>query len=168
MLVKFNVWRALVYNTFTLGLTLEHTAPDDALSPFNTMSPCVPRCLPPALHPTAIQRQVAHHPWIDLLPFPGVRDNLIRAGDLWDDEELCSDLVGFYSQSSGRLGLIVWGEPWDPRGWEATEEFVGYWGWVIEGCREIMESTNYWRARRGEEPLTIAPKLADIYNEVTL
>lgn len=154
MLIKFNVWRALVSNTYTLGLTIEQTGDDDALSPFTTNSPLIPSHLPTALIPTALQKRIPHHPWLDLIPFPRMRDNLIRAGDAWD-EELCGDMMGFFHESSGREGVIVWGEPWDPRGWEASEEFLAYWGWAIEGCCEIVESTNYWRARRGEKPLRV-------------
>ncbi|KAL5352849.1 hypothetical protein ACLOAV_002797 [Pseudogymnoascus australis] len=152
MLIKFNVWRAFVSNTFTLGLTVEQTGSDDALSPFTTTSPPLPHPIPPALVPTALQKSIPHHPWLDVLPFPRMRENLILAGDAWDDE-LCGDMTGFFHAPSGRGGVIVWGEPWDPRGWEATDEFVEYWGWAIEGCREIVESTNYWRASRGERPL---------------
>lgn len=155
MLIKFNVWRAFVHNTFTLGLTVEQTGDDDALSPFTTNSLVIPSHLPPALVPTALQKRTPHHPWLDLIPFPRMRENLILAGDAWDDE-LCGDMIGFFHEPSGRGGVIVWGEPWDPRGWEATEEFVQYWGWAIEGCCEIVESTNYWRARRGERPLQVA------------
>lgn len=155
MLIKFNVWRAFVSNTFTLGLTVEQTASDDALSPFTTNSPLAISHIPPALVPTDLQKRIPHHPWLDVLPFPRMRENLISAGDAWDDE-LCADMMGFFHAPTGRDGVIVWGEPWDPRGWEATEEFMEYWAWAIEGCSEIVESTNYWRARRGEKPLNIA------------
>lgn len=165
MIIKFNVWRALVSNTLTLGLTVEQTGDDDALSPFTTNSALIPSHLPPALVPTALQKRIPHHPWIDLLPFPRMRENLILAGDEWDDE-LCADMTGFFHPPTGRQGVIVWGEPWDPRGWEATEEFVEYWGWAIEGCCEIVESTNYWRARRGERPLRVAGCGSKRLNEI--
>ncbi len=46
----------------------------------------------------------------------------------------------------------VWGKtPWDRRGWEAEEEFVSKWWWVMTD--DILEETNYWRVSRGEEPL---------------
>ncbi|KFY79045.1 hypothetical protein V499_01905 [Pseudogymnoascus sp. VKM F-103] len=166
MLIKFNVWRALVSNTFTLGLTMEQTADDDALSPFTTNSPLIHSHLPAALIPTALQKRIPHHPWIDLLPFPRMRENLIRAGDAWDEEGLCGDMMGFFHQGTGREGVIVWGEPWDPRGWEASEEFLEYWGWAIEGCCEIVESTNYWRASRGEKPVRVLGMGSKRVNEI--
>ncbi|KAK9250684.1 hypothetical protein V1507DRAFT_494668 [Lipomyces tetrasporus] len=48
-------------------------------------------------------------------------------------------------------GLIVWGPPWDPYGWEVMEGCVKNWDWVVKGCHEILESTNYWLAQRGEQ-----------------
>jgi hypothetical protein len=48
-----------------------------------------------------------------------MRDNILRAGDSYDDLELCADLVGFFNAPVARTGLIVWGEPWDPMAWEA-------------------------------------------------
>lgn len=38
-----------------------------------------------------------------------MRDNLFRAGDSYDDLELCADLVGFFNAPVARTGLIVWG-----------------------------------------------------------
>src|SRR6266536_4221644 len=154
-LVKFNVFRALISNSMTLGFSTEEGMKDDALSPFTTPSNLKNHILvlPSALRPTKLQCQIPHHPWIDLLPIPEMRDNLLLAGDAFDDMELCGDLVGFFSASTGRTGMIIWGEPWDPDGWEVTKAFLKYWGWTIRGCSKISESTNYWRSRRGESPL---------------
>jgi hypothetical protein len=46
-------------------------------------------------------RTVLNHPWLDFFPFPKMRDNLIEAGDDWDDEQLCHDIM----VSSWRGGL---------------------------------------------------------------
>ncbi|KAH7367651.1 hypothetical protein B0T11DRAFT_275737, partial [Plectosphaerella cucumerina] len=59
--------------------------------------------------------------------------------------------------TSNRKGLIVWGEPHDMRNWEATSGFLAKWHWVVHGCNEVVESSNRWRAIRGEEPLSIPP-----------
>jgi Domain of unknown function (DUF3425) len=128
---------------------------DDAISPF-CLTKWIPKrilALPPALRPTDIQCRVVHHPWIDLLPVPRMRHNLIQAGDTFDDMELCGDLVGLFSAGTGQTGMIVWGDPWDIAGWEVTDGFLKTWGWTIKRCHEIFESTNWWRARRGERPL---------------
>lgn len=158
VLVKFNVFRALIDNSKTLGYATDHGMDDDALSPFPGASDVVKydlkSRLPVALHPTELQCRIQHHPWIDMLPFPEMRDNLLLAGDNWDEDELCGDLVGLFSTPTGRTGLVVWGEPWDIRGWEVTEAFLRVWGWTIRGSSEIVKSTNFWRAKRGEKPLS--------------
>ncbi|KAK0763312.1 hypothetical protein N5P37_004299 [Trichoderma harzianum] len=99
---------------------------------------------PPALTPTALQACKPHLPFIDFLPFPQFRDNLLRAGDVIDSYEFWDDMV------SGKLK--VWGKtPWDRRGWEMQEDFATKWSWVV--ADDILEETNFWRVSRGEEPL---------------
>ncbi|KAH8668001.1 hypothetical protein BGZ60DRAFT_41550 [Tricladium varicosporioides] len=164
VLVKFNVFRALVANSDVLGFSTQDGMDDDALSPFgspldaeNVLRRHHINKLPVALQPTRLQQEIPHHPWIDLLPVPEMRDSLLRAGDSFDDMELCGDLVGFFSSSTGRTGMVIWGEPWDIAGWEVTEDFLKHWGWAIRGCQSIIQSTNYWRAKRGEKPLRFNP-----------
>jgi hypothetical protein len=82
-----------------------------------------------------------------------MRDNMLLAGDSYDEYELCNDLVDFCDVPSERTGLVVWGEPWDPSGWEISESFLRRWGWVVKGCLDLLVSTNYWRKQRGEDPL---------------
>ncbi|VUC28523.1 unnamed protein product [Clonostachys rosea] len=48
-------------------------------------------------------------------------------------------------------GLIVWGDPWDPSNWEVTEAFLRNWGWLLEGCSEIIHSTT--RRNAGEQQI---------------
>lgn len=158
VLVKFNVLRALISNGADLGYTAgEGVYSDAALSPFT--DPSNPmwhvRSVSGALQPTNLQRQIPHHPWIDILPSPVMRDNLLLARDTYDVMELCADLVGFFSADKGRTGMVVWREPWDIAGWEVTESFVNYWGWTIQGCEQLIQSTNYWREQRGERPLQV-------------
>ncbi|KAH7141106.1 hypothetical protein EDB81DRAFT_948784 [Dactylonectria macrodidyma] len=52
--------------------------------------------LPPALMPTQIQQQIPHHGWVDLFPYPRLRDNLILAlqADRLDEDAFMMDLVG--------------------------------------------------------------------------
>jgi hypothetical protein len=64
-----------------------------------------------------------------------MRDNLLRAGDAYDDLELCAVLVGFFNASIVRTGLIVWGEPCDPMAWEVKETFYGGGDGWLEGVR---------------------------------
>ncbi|KAK9328847.1 hypothetical protein V1520DRAFT_370875 [Lipomyces starkeyi] len=152
-LIQFNVFRALVSNTFTLGFTMEWLE-EDAISPWNSSSFELNRAFcPTSLRPTMLQRTISHHPWIDLFPIPKMRDNLLLAGDSYDETALCNDLIDFCDVPNEKTGLIVWSDPWDPSGWEVSEVFLSKWAWVIKGCDEIVESTNYWRVKRGENML---------------
>ncbi|KAJ5201030.1 hypothetical protein N7449_005833 [Penicillium cf. viridicatum] len=56
----------------------------------------------------------------------------------------------------GRKGLIVWGEPYDMRNWEVTPGFLAKWSWAMEGCDDLVESSNRWRLIRGEEPIRLS------------
>lgn len=136
--------------------------PDDALSIFNnntiiTNNPSpLPdvdiSTLPESLRPTALQRLVPHHPWLDFFPFPEMRDRLIvaaTAGYL-DEDELCRDLMAFWDTRNSGATLVVWGVPWDPWNWEVTEAFLAKWRWVVVGIGGLRRSTNYWRGMRGE------------------
>lgn len=154
-LISLNFTRALIENTLILGLKSEQLH-DDAISPFNTAGPWPDvslQTLPIALQPTAIQLSVPHHPWLDLLPIPQMRDNLILAGDFEEETQLCLDMKGDGTPQSASSGIIVWSDPWDPAGWEVTEPFARYWSWVIRDCSDLAHSTNQWRAKRNERPL---------------
>ena len=72
----------------------------------------------------------------------------------YDANALCLDVLGLFHGYEGREcnGAMVWGDPWDLGNWEVSEGFVGKWGWLLKGCQELVEATNYWRGRRwGEE-----------------
>jgi len=113
-----------------------------------------------------------------MFPFPRFRDNLIEWEGIFDAYDLCNDLWGemyinnaspSHSSSSSspgssldsegddvaarRRGLIVWSDPWDADGWEATPGFVEKWAWMLDGCEDLIASSNRWRAKRDEEPL---------------
>lgn len=84
----------------------------------------------------------------------GTRDNILRRDtNSYDEVQLCRDLRGFQDVKSGYGGVVVCGPPWDPWGWEVTEEFALKWPWVIWACQRLFDSTNHWRATRGESPL---------------
>ncbi|TGO47625.1 hypothetical protein BCON_0270g00230 [Botryotinia convoluta] len=155
VLLKVNVFRALISNSIALGIPSDVITDDDAMSPFCPLSVDINGILklPPTLRPTDLQTQIPHHPWIDCLPVPQMRQNLIRAGNAYDVMDLCGDLVGLFSAGTGRTGMIIWGEPWDVAGWEVTEGFLERWGWTIKGCWDLFESTNKWRAGRGQMAL---------------
>ncbi|KAK2056533.1 hypothetical protein LY76DRAFT_617811 [Colletotrichum caudatum] len=158
-LVRVNVFHAFVQNARVLNfdggwLTYE------AISPFNQSGPglgpaAIRNPCPENMRPTRLQLAVEHHPWIDFFPHPKMRDNFLRivaehGEDYIDEDDLCRDIVDVGAGAGvEESALIVWGEAWDPRGWEATEPFLKKWGWLLAGCTEILEGTNYWRQKRG-------------------
>lgn len=169
-IMQFNVMRALGTISNIIGLSTANLTDDTCESPYcsklarscHLSANNIPRTnLPKSLRPTDLQRSVPHHPWFDILPFPEMRDNLLRlelntdtiASDShYDADSLCHWMVGLdAAQKEG--GLIVWGDPCDVASWEVTEEFYQKWGWTLGGCLELFRSTNSWRARRGERPL---------------
>ncbi|KAL4877355.1 hypothetical protein BJY04DRAFT_209959 [Aspergillus karnatakaensis] len=163
-LMQFNFMKALVQNMAVLGLSSEQMVEDDAISPFNLSGPWhadrdyhnhrdFDASLPPCLRATIVQRTVPHHPWLDLLPIPQMRDNLILAGESYDELQLCLDMKGHGRVHADQTGIIVWSDPWVAAGWEVTESFARSWGWVLRGCEELGRSTDYWRAQRNERPL---------------
>lgn len=78
---------------------------------------------------------------------------MLRNLDNYDEDHLCEAIVGWAHGPLGSCGLIVWKDPWDATGWEISEEFAKAWPWVVAGCTELLESTNSYRAKRGEKLL---------------
>ena len=116
---------------------------------------------PRSLKPTLLQYTVRHHPWIDLLPCPRLRDNFLGiiqqfGEDAIDEDKLCQDVIEGRTRDtdSHAAALIVWGNPWEVASWEVSEEFVQNWGCLLHGCKELLESTNVWRGKRGLPNLT--------------
>jgi len=66
-----------------------------------------------------------------------------------NDDEYNDDI------SAGRRCLIVWGDPWVADNWEATPGFVKKWGWLMQGCSDLVSASNRWRALRYEKPLQL-------------
>lgn len=159
-LSQFNVIRALQENIKVLGLLPDELS-DDAISPFNSpnslrFASSPPHQIPSSLAHTQLQVTTIHHPWIDLLPIPALRDNLLRRGlESFDEDELCHDIRG--RTPGHNPGMLVWRDPWDVSGWEVTPAFVRSWGWALVGCWHLLRSTNAWRAKRGEGPLFRIP-----------
>ncbi|KAJ5617115.1 hypothetical protein N7537_002229 [Penicillium hordei] len=154
ILTRLNVYRAFIQNLSILGITPHRDWKSrNITSPFNTWTPeqINDKKLPISLRPTQIQCKIPHHPWLDFFPFRRMRDNLISARDEFDDGQLCVDIMGFWDISTKSCNLLVWGEPSDPKSWEITEEFLKKWPWVIRGEPELLESTNYWRRKRGDD-----------------
>lgn len=154
-LSKLNIQHAINQNIVAIGMTLEWLKSDEATSIFSVACPGFSeRGIPVSLRPTMLQRTKPHHPWLDIFPFPQMRDNIIDVEEVIDDIQLCHDVMAFWDTRNTEAMLLVWGHPWDPTNWEVTQGFLRKWGWTIRGCSEILESTNVWRNLRGEQKLT--------------
>lgn len=155
---RLNVVNAVAINAEALGVRFLDLHRDEYISPFNCHGPqpsgaATPHYYAPgALRPTIVQRTVAHHPWIDLFPIPGMRDNVIRGIDagLIDEDNLCGDLIRLECSDECLAPLVVWGESWDARSWKFSTEFLTKWSWLIQDCPEVLEATNCWREKRGQ------------------
>ncbi|KAF5604161.1 uncharacterized protein FSUBG_6934 [Fusarium subglutinans] len=91
------------------------------------------------LVPTQAQLTMAHHPTLDLIPWPKFRSKAITAvhsaPPLIDREDFCLDLLND--------GLRCWGfangtslpsaAPWDAQNWEAAPWFLEKWEHLTEG-----------------------------------
>ncbi|KAJ6119873.1 hypothetical protein N7523_004153 [Penicillium sp. IBT 18751x] len=154
---QFNVMRAIFENAASMGLTWDILS-EDIASLFNIAGP-VTLHLPPSLEPSDTQKSIVHHPWIDLIPIPSLRDALLLQADKYDEDQICGDFYGICS-SSPEVGIIVWGESWDPSAYEVSEQVFKKWVELFKGCPDLIRSTNYWRRKRGEKPLRL-PNLVD-------
>ncbi|KAL5592465.1 hypothetical protein FOBRF1_013491 [Fusarium oxysporum] len=190
-LIQYNVFRALISNKRTLNTLPSDPTACPATGPYRddtALYPLNPH-IPPSLAPTTLQQTHYHSIWINVIPFPRMRDNLIRYEGRFDPRELMQDLVGELMSSTpalwrrgtpsianvpdsmplilssgsdtdevtaGRKGLIVWGEPHEMQSWEATPGFLAKWTWAMEGCQELIEISNHWRMKRGEEPIRLS------------
>jgi len=145
-LPQYSSMRAVILNIELLGLTPDMLENDDAISPWTISNPFVERSRSiHTLTPTVTQLCTYHHPFIDILANPLLRDNILDAG-LTDEQEdmFCRDM---HSD-----GFRVWGsQPWNAFGWEVSQEFVDKWGWLIDP--QTIQHSNFWRFERGESEL---------------
>ncbi|GFF59842.1 hypothetical protein IFM51744_10069 [Aspergillus udagawae] len=102
-LIQYNVFSAFVSNKRTLNTLLTgwtDNPPSPTTCPISgpyrddtTVYPLNPN-IPLSLVPTRLQQTRLHSIWINLFPFPRVRDNLIRREGNFDHWELLQDLIG--------------------------------------------------------------------------
>ncbi|KAK6526196.1 hypothetical protein TWF281_011231 [Arthrobotrys megalospora] len=158
-LSRLNAFDALARNSLLLCIPYEFLETDEFSSPFNYYGPLEESSstrlsLPKDLSPTILQKNIIHHSWLDLFPFPSLRDNIllgILSGQLDEDQlcdEICCDLLNLDAESVP--SLMVWGDSWDSKGWEFSESFFHKWGVLLQGCPEVFQATNYWREERGD------------------
>jgi len=158
-LLQFNVLRAYIINRHLISPLIPSSTDGCSSSALHVLpTPLLPQEIPPSLHPTFLQRTIPHEDWIDIVPHPTWRDNIILAIGSFDEDELWSDTIGglfegFPASEIEQRGVIAWSPPWDVSGWEISEGFWRKWGWSFKGCEDVLKATNRWREKRGEEPL---------------
>lgn len=104
--------------------------------------------LPPSLQPTLLQLQTPHHAYIDLIPSPTLRDNLIRAGFETANAFLTAACAFVYETED--LGqLTIWGQDYfNEMSWEFSEEVLKAWPGLL--TPEWRDRANFWRRQRNE------------------
>lgn len=108
-LTQYSLLRALVLNSSFLALKPEALADDDALSPWTVSNP-YSAIVPSDLTPTTIQLCTPHHPYLDILTPPKLRDSILLTlvDSIWE-EQLCYEM---HLES-----FMVWGsQPWNAFG----------------------------------------------------
>ena len=163
-----------------VGITEEMICADKSLSPFfwstaesaDDMvkahavytSQNIFKTLKPDLRPSSEQITIRHHPYIDILPFPTLRNNLIAHQEEIDEDEFFYDMLN---------GLVCWGgagvgkkdredstgyastgTPWDVRSWEGRVWFLKkYWNLLGGEDGELVRQSEWWRNIRGDDTL---------------
>ena len=111
--------------------------------------------------PTEAQLALPHHPAIDALPWPAVRNRLIKMynmpADLWprhpEDGTKSSFIRFIYDMEDG--GVRVTGpDPAKESAWEIEQRFFECWWWALD--QAIVANSNLKRVARGQ-PLLCAP-----------
>lgn len=105
----------------------------------------------PHMHPTKLQMEHPHSLLIDILPWPHVRDALIRLclAGITSGHEIKCDMIGkdFDCTGDGHVFTIHGDDPCDPESWEVSESFAKRWSVVLD--KKIIKRTNFWRRMRG-------------------
>ena len=126
------------------------------------------KTMKPDLRPNSEQITVKHHPYIDILPFPTLRKNLITHQEEIDEDEFFQDmftgLVCWGGAGIGRkdrevsTGYASTGTPWDVRSWEARVWFLKkYWTLLGGEDGELVRQSEWWRSIRGEDTVEVWP-----------
>jgi hypothetical protein len=117
--------------------------------------------LPSHLRPTRTQRMIAHHPIIDLLPWPSTRDKLIQVFHLpvslrpptAQDPMGLLRLVYDMEDGGGEGMRIIGDDPFEPSVWEIGQVVFERWWWAFE--ISVVERSNRARGNRGERILSL-------------
>lgn len=131
-----------------------------AQSPFTRGGGTPSDQLPLTWQPTSTQILLPHHPFLDFLPWPSVRDKAIGIFSL--PEQLrppsAAGPMGLanlaYDVEDNSEGVRIYGDnPYDPSCWEVGQVFFQRWWFLFD--RDIISTSNRWRRLRGAPPLAL-------------
>jgi len=156
-MIQYNTLRGVMTN---MSILLHPSGrPLEGWADFYTEDlPTPPDHAPSSLQPTYLQKIVKHESWVDIIPCPVMRDNILRNQDNLDADALCEDFLGGMDEGVSEVqnrGMILWGEPWSEDGWEISEGFARKWSFLLKGCGDLIKATNRWRKARGEKRLIV-------------
>ena len=110
--------------------------------------------LPANLRPTANQKLIPHHPVLDILAWPTVRDKMILVFSQPPEVRppIAASpmaLIDFvYDVEDSAEGVRIWGDdPYNAENWEAGEAVFKKWWWALDSS--IIGKSNDWRKERG-------------------
>lgn len=113
---------------------------------------------PTALTPTPLQTNTPHFPYVDLIPFPSIRDRILQSQHIINGVEIWGDIT---------RDVKVWGNtPWDDQGWEIGERFAVKWWFLMDD--EVLRTTNFWRGTRDERGLSMGEIRDTFHRGLTL
>ncbi|KAK8087575.1 Aryl-alcohol dehydrogenase [Apiospora hydei] len=116
-LIQLNTINGFTRNAAALGFSFDWLI-CELVSPFGLISQLSPPPAPSSLAPTSMQLSTRHHPWLDLFPFPKMRDNLLVATAVLsaeDEQRLFDDIMESGGGRSEWAGLVVWESPGTPK-----------------------------------------------------
>jgi Domain of unknown function (DUF3425) len=138
----------------------------DANSPFFLGTGTPADQLPTTWRPTTSQVLIPHHPVMDFLPWPGVRDRIITIMTLPENvrPEPAKGplaLLNFaYDFEDNAEGARIWGDdPYDAKSWEIGQLLFERWWFIFD--REVIEQSNRWRRLRGAPALRLTSARSD-------
>ncbi|KFY23792.1 hypothetical protein V493_05629 [Pseudogymnoascus sp. VKM F-4281 (FW-2241)] len=116
--------------------------------------------LPPDLQPTEVQGKIPHHPLLDILPWPSVRNKFIYifSRPVESRPKTAQDPMALiklqYDLEDSAEGVRILNEDcYSGKNWEIGQVVFQNWWWALD--RSVVEHSNRLRARRGAPPLQL-------------
>ena len=116
--------------------------------------------LPAHYQPTESQQRIPHHPFIDILPWPSVRNKLIWAFSQPPQfrppsarDPMAVMLLAMDVDDDAEGVRIAGSDGLDERGWEVGQTMFKNWWWAFS--RSIIENSNRLRLERGAGALRL-------------